>query len=270
MIKIPSSMLAEFKGCYDTHKVNIAACNIFYETIKMLNLNKKHNIVTRDMYRDIFMPTLSDIELVTPPTDAFIPGEGTDRLFSVNQLAPEYIEITKRIPLSLIEATFDPTSELVMTLKEDPNKLIIAHDDIFIYYNLFKYLDQIDIIRLSIFSNYTPVIEYIIDNITLEDWQDYIKTNRINDEKYAKKCEDLIFNPDIKSVYNFYMTNAKAPNFDIVNLLKKLVSNTVLNTDIYIILGVYITLMYAMADFNNEKAEDSKCAIYVKEVLSKL
>lgn len=269
MLNIPNSMLAEFKGRYDTHKVNIAACNIYFQTIRMLN--GRHTLIDRKTYEENFLNALSDIELVTPPTDAFIPSDGeSDKLFTVNQLASEYIEISKRIPLSLIESTFPPTNELVMQLKENPNKLIIAHDDIFIYFCLFKYLDQIDMIRLNTFSNYTPVIEYIVKNITLKDWKNYIVSKRINEEKYAEKCEDLIFNPDISATQKFYANNENAPKMDVVNLLMRLVSNMVLKTDIYVILGVYLIIMYGMTDFNNEKAEDSECAIYVRDVLSKL
>lgn len=269
MLKIPNNVLAEFKGRYETHKVNIAACNIFFQTIRMLN--GRHTIVDRKMYEDNFLNTLSDIELTTPPTDAFIPTDGnSSKLFDVNQLASEYIEISKRIPLSLITSTFEPTNDLVMTLTNDPNKLITVHDDIFIYFCLFKYLDQIDMIRLNIFSNYTPIIEYIVDNITLKDWKQYLVSKNINEEKYAAKCEDIIFNPDISATQKFYASNEKAPKMDVVNLLMRLISNMVLKTDIYIILGVYLIIMYGMTDFNNEKAEDSKCAVYVRDVLSKL
>ena len=137
MIKIPNNLLPEFKGRYDTHKVNIAACNIFFQTISMLN--GRHKYVDRKMYADNFLNMLSDIELTTPPTDSFVPTDGsTKELFTVNRLSSEYIEISKRIPLSLIESTFPPTHELVMMLKDDSNKLVIVHDDIFTYYSLYK------------------------------------------------------------------------------------------------------------------------------------
>ena len=271
MIKIPNNLLPEFKGRYDTHKVNIAACNIFFQTIRMLN--GRHKYVDRKMYADNFLNMLSDIELTTPPTDSFVPTDGsTKELFTVNRLSSEYIEISKRIPLSLIESTFPPTHELVMMLKDGPNKLVIVHDDIFTYYSLYKYLDQIDMIRLNMFSNYTPVIEYIVQNISLDDWKNYIVSKKINEEKYAEKCEDLLFNPDISATQKFYKKHEKetTPEIDVVNLLMRLISNIVLKTDIYVILGVYLILSFAMGDFNNDKIEDSPCAKYVRDVLSNL
>lgn len=272
MINIPNTLLSEFKGRYNTHKVNIAACNIFFQTMRMLN--GRHKYVDRKTYADNFLNALSDIELVTPPTDAFVPTDGdTTELFIVNRLSTEYIEISKRIPMSLIESTFNPSNDLVIMLKEDPNKLEIVHDDIFIYYCLYKYLDQIDMIRLNMFSNYTPIIEYIVKNISLNDWKSYLVSKKINEEKYAEKCEDLIFNPDISATYKFYINaneDNNIPRFDVVNLLMRLISNIVLKTDIYIILGVYLMLSFAMADFNNGKIDESPCTVYVRDVLSKL
>ena len=127
-------------------------------------------------------------------------------------------------------------------------------------------------IRLNMFSNYTPVIEYIVQNISLDDWKNYIVSKKINEEKYAEKCEDLLFNPDISATHNFYKKHEKetTPEIDVVNLLMRLISNIVLKTDIYVILGVYLILSFAMGDFNNDKIEDSPCAKYVRDVLSNL
>ena len=242
MITIPNKMLEEFVGRFNTHKANIAACNIFYHTMIMLN-HKKSDIITREMFDQEFRNALSDIELVTSPTDAFVPNDSnemkeTKELFVINQLAAEYIEITKRMPLSLIEETYGPANALVILLKQDPKNVEKFHDDLFLYFMLFKYLDQIDIIRLNIFSNYTPIIEYIVENITLKDWKDYIKTNKTNPEKYASKCEDVLFNPDISAVYKYYNTSEDAPKLDVVNLMMRLVNNMVLKNDIILIAAV--------------------------------
>lgn len=271
MIKIPGSMLSEFSGRFQTHKVNIAACNIYFQTIRMLN--GRHELLDRSTYEEYFLNALSDIELVTPPTDAFVPTDGTgNKMFEVNQLAAEYLEITKRMPISLIEETFPPTNALVVLLKNDPSKIEKIHDDLFLYFCMYKYLDQIDMIRLNTFSNYTPIIEYIVKNISLNDWKSYLVSKRINEEKYAKSCEDILFNPDISATHKFYLnpTNENTPKMDVVDLMLRLTTNMVLKNDIILILGVYLIMSFAMADFNNDKAEDSPCAKYVREVLSKL
>ena len=270
MLKLPSSMLKEMASRTQNHKVNIAACNIFTQTIRMLT--KMNELLDRKTYEEVFLSFLSDIELTTPPTDAFIPADTGEKLFVVNQLAPEYIEITKRIPMNLLEETLSPASALIVLLKNDPTKLSKVHDDLFVFFCMYKYSEQIDLIRLDMFSNYTPMIEYIVENITLNDWKTYLTSKKINTEKYAKLCEDLIFNIDITIVHKFYLNNEdeNVRNFDVVNLIMRLATNTVLKSDIYFVLGVYMILSFAMADFKNDNVGDSPCVKYICDVLSKL
>jgi len=236
-------------------------------------LNGKHELIDRKTYEDNFLNALSDIELITPPMDAFVPTAGENgKMFVINQLSAEYMEISKRMPISLIEHAFGPTNALVVLLKAHPSEIEKVHDDLFLYFCLFKYLDQIDIARLDNFSNYNPITEYIINNISLKDWKSYMVSKRTNEEKYAKKCEDLLFNPDIAATHKFYLNpkDDEIPKIDVVNLMMRLVSNTVVKDDIIIVLGVYMIITAAMIDFNNEKVSDSPCIRYVKDVLSQL
>ena len=208
--------LKEISQRFKVHTANIAACNIYFQTIRMLN-NSHHN-VDRDTFQQYFRDALSDIELVTPPTDAFIPDpEEKDRLFRVNRLAAEYIKITERLPLHLFEETFGMTNALVILIKHDPKELEKTYDDIFTYYNLFKYIDTIEMLRLNMFSNFTPMIEWIVENVTLKDWQNYLVKNKPDPEKYAAKCEDILFNPDVATTFKFYSENddPEIPQFDV-------------------------------------------------------
>lgn len=272
MLKLPSNMVKEMASKIQNHKVNIAACNIFTQTIRMLT--KMNELLDRKTYEEVFLNFLSDIELTTPPTDAFIPTDGdSDKLFIVNQLAPEYIEITKRIPMNMLEEVLSPASALIVLLKSKPEKLSVVHDDLFVFFCMYKYSEQIDLLRLDMFSNYTPMIEYIVENITLDDWKTYLSTTkRINTEKYAKLCEDIIFNIDITIVHKFFLNNddERVPKFDVVNLLMRLASNVVLKTDIYFVLGAYMIISFAMPDFKNDKLDESPCTKYICDVLSKL
>ena len=278
MIQIPSKYIKEFKGRFDTHKMNIAMTNIYYKTIILLYKKAKmiekanKGMITKETYESDFLNALSDIELVTPPTDAFIPGENENELMTINQLSAEYIEITKRMPISLIEETYGPTNALVILLKNDPANIEKFYDDLFLYFMIYKYLDQIDIIRLNIYSNYTPIIEYIVNNITIDDWKDYLRTKEINVNKYAKYCEDILFNHDIVSDNKYYSNpvDPSIPKFDVVNLIERLTSNIVLKNDIILILGVYLIISFAKMDFNNKKLEGSPCTKYVCDVLSKI
>lgn len=263
--------MAEFKNAFKHHKMNVAASNVLYHTMSMLN--KKHTMVDRDSYRDVFQVALNDIELTTAPIDAFIPLLGeSEKMFKINRNAVEYRKISERATLEWIEEVAGTGSGLVCLLKVHPQKLQVVHDDLFIYYSFFKYLDQIDLIRVDNFSNYTKIIEYVVENITLVDWKNYIKTNKVNEEKYAKRCEDLIFNPDIASIQKFYMKSEDddIPKLDVVSLIMRLTTNQVLKDDMILVLAVYLTISFAMADFNNKKVEESPCAKYVRDVLCKL
>ena len=282
MIKIPSVIktkstgeegitLKELAQRFKVHEANIAACNIYFQTIRMLN--NTHSNVDRDTFQNCFRDALSDIDLETPPTDAFIPdAEDKEHLFRVNRLAAEYIKITERVPISLLEEAFGPANALVILCKHDPKELEKTYDDIFTYFCLFKYIDTIEILRLNMFSNFTPMIEWIVENITLKDWQNYLIKSKPDPEKYAAKCEDILFNPDVAATFKFYSNNEDPdiPQFDVCNLMMRIVTNMVVRHDIFLVLGVYLLISFAMADFNNKKAEDSPCGKYVREVLSKL
>lgn len=308
MIQIPNKMLPELNGRLDTHKVNIAACNVYLQTARMLN--NQATILDRNTYQEIFINILSDIELVTPPTDAFIPtsdhsrdmfmknypkneGESDEeyrtrldslwdvekdayiekygkRLFTINQLTPEYIAIREKLPLHAIETIFEPSSALMILIKRDEKQLEEFYDDLFIYYNMFKYLDQIDIIRLNIFSNYNYMIEWVVNNITLKEWNEYLVSHRINTEKYASVCEDLIFNPDMAAVVKFFMNNNDGfVSFDVINLIMRIVTNMRFKSDVHVVLGTFLVIEYAMIDYSNGKKE-SEAVAYVRDILSKI
>lgn len=264
--------LKEIADRYNVHRANIAACNIYFQTIRMLNSQPSNN-VDRDTFAKDFRNALSDIDLETPPTDAFIPDpEDKDHIFRVNRLAAEYLKIQERMPISLLEEAYGPANALVILCKHDPKELEKTYDDLFTYFCMFKYIDTIEVLRLNMISNFTPMIEWIVENVTLEDWQNYLIKKKPDPEKYASKCEDILFNPDVSATFKFYTENPDPtiPEFDVVNLMMLIVTNMVVKHDIFLALGVYLIISFAMSDFNNKNAEDSKCAEYVREVLSKL
>lgn len=285
MLKIPQSIINQFRGYYETHRVHIAAMNVFFQNIRLINGH--HKLIDRDLYQNYFLKALSDIELKTPPTDAFVPckDDESDDLFIANQLAPEYGIIKERVTLEVLEDTLGVTHDVVMKVKENANLMTTVYDDLFLNWCIFKYIDQIDLIRLKAFSTYTPAIEYIVQNITLKDWKEYLSTTkRKNIDKYGTKCEDLLFNPDVTMTQKFYAADNGnyVPKFDVVDLMIRMVSNTVFKSDIYACLGVYMIISFAMADFKNVKLIENKeadidpnksispCADYVRDVLSVL
>lgn len=272
MFKIPDGIIHEFKPVYENHRLQVSACNIFYQNIRLLN--GRHKILDRNSYQEFYHGILNDIELETSPIDSFVPTDGTVEgggLFMVNQLVPEYERIAKRVTLEDLYNTIPMTHEVHMKLKDNPNLLSTVVDDIYIYWCVFKYLDQIEKIRLNMFSNMTPIIEYVVNNISLKDLKEFKRSDKVNPDKYTKYCQDVIFNPEISMVHKFYLEpHGSIPSIDVVNLIMRLVTNIDLKSDIYIIIGLYMTMSFAMTDIANDKIDESPCVVYVRDVLANL
>lgn len=272
MFQVSTSTLNEFKALHDNHLLYVNTCNIYFHTIRLIN--GKHKILNRDDYKEYYKNILADIELVSIPIDAFIPNDvnvENEGIFMVNRDVPEYEKIKKRVKLDDIFNTFPTTHDVFVKLKENPNLLETVTDDVFLYYNVFKYLDQIDVIRLQDISEMRPVIEYIVENFSFDDMKDYLSRKKIDEEKCAKYWEDELFLPDVQHTKNFYMESHDGIDpFDPVNLIKRFMTNIVLKSDIYIISAIYLILTFSKVDIMEGNYDDSPCAKYVRDVLSKL
>lgn len=272
MFNISQSKLNEFKQMYDNHLLYVNTCNIYFHTIRMIN--GKHRILDRDAYKEYYLNIMNDIELVTIPIDAFIPNDNPEMegIFMVNRDVPEYEKIKKRVKLDDIFDTFPTTHDVFVKLKENPNLLETVTDDVFLYYCVFKYLDQIDIIRLQDISEMRPIIEYIVNNFSLNDMKGYLERKKIDEEKCMKYWEDILFLPDVNHTQKFYMDEPHDgfEPFDVIDLTKRFMTNIVLKSDIYIISAVYLILTFSKVDIMENNYDDSPCAAYVRDVLSKL
>ena len=87
-------------------------------------------------------------------------------------------------------------------LSDNANTYDDIIDDIFINFCIYRYLAQIDLIRMKSVSNYTEIIEYIVNNITKKDIQSFLVSKKINEDKYIKYCSDILFNPDVSRTQN--------------------------------------------------------------------
>lgn len=271
MFKISDKIKNEFGQIFNTHRLQNSACNVFFQNIRLLN--NRHKLLDRDTYKKYYFDKLNDIELVSSPIDSFVPCDDVDNtcLFTVNQLVPEYETIAKRVTLDNLYDTLPLTHEVHMKLKENPSLLSTVVDDIFIYFSIFKYLNKIDEIRIHEFSNMTPIIEYIVKNISIEDLKNFLITKRVNKDKYVKYCEDILFNPDVTHTHKFYsVPHGDIPEINVIDLLMRLTTNIIVKSDVYIIIGIYMTLSFAISDIINKNIDDSPCVTYVRDVLSKL
>ena len=288
MFNLPDKTANEFKKLFETHRVQISAMDVFYQNIRMLN--NKGKLLDRDSYSEYVLGILNDIELVSSPIDAFIPDvsdetdtpaendsteeeDEDDSIFKINRSVPEYVKIKNRMTLDFIYEILPMTHPVVMKLKENNMLLETVVDDMFIYYCLFKYLDQISKIRLMMYSNTTPIIEYVVCNIDEKAIKNHLVSKNINVDKCREKAGEIFFDPDLMIMHKFYVKGHEKDNirsFDTSNLFLRLLNNITIKSDIYIILGIYTTLSFAMSDITNEKISDSPCIAYVRDVLSKI
>jgi hypothetical protein len=271
MINIPRG--EEYYNLFTNHRLHVSACNIFFNTCKMISTRKTK--FTRDMYKQYFEGELCEIELSSSPIEAFVicgETEDEDSLWTVNRLTPEYEKIKLVVTMEHFLEVVPMDNESAMAVKEDPINMDRVWDDIFVHFSVLKYLAQIEVIRLKMYSNAAPMIEYVVNNVSLKNFKnDYLHSNRLDDEKYAKHGKEIIFNPDIARCQKFYaVPHGDIPAFDVINLMNRLTKNLVMKSDIYIILAVYMILVFAMSDVFIQKDVESPCADYVKNVLSKL
>lgn len=289
MFNIPQSRVKEFKDIYDGHVLNMSACNIFFHHIRLIA--KRPQILKRDDFYEYYN-IFSDIELVTSPIDTFVEvpipedsNEENDKnksfeeimkdmphIMEINRLCPEFVRIQNRITKESILQNFPEDHDVVKKINENPDAIDTFTTDCFIHWSIDNYLKNIDKLRLSAISNMTPIIEYIVDNISLKDCKNYLtSTRRINEEKCHEKAEDIFFKPDFDHTVTFYKADHKdIKSFDVNNLMKRLISNEVVKTDIYIICGIYMILTFCKVPLNEETNTDEKCVNYVRDVISQL
>jgi len=284
MFKIPQSKINEFTKLFETHRVQISACNVFFQNVRMLN--GRHHILDRKMFDEEYKTFTSDIELETSPIDAFIPSDiepketpdeidpadlMKQRLFVVNRIVPEYERIKNRITEERIRSDFNETHPVIMALVNGEATMDDIVDDVFIYWAVYKYIEQIEKIRIQIFSNMTPMIEYIVENITLNDIKNYLHTKKFNDNKINKYREDMLFfAPMEKKVCEFYLSDKCPCPFNLLDLIDIMLSNVDILGDKYIVLGMYLIADFAISDFMSNAEEKSPCEQYVVDVLSQV
>lgn len=260
------------------HMLLTATSDVYYQNARMLNGH--HKIMSLEDYNTYWKNFLNDIELVTEPMDAFVPTfedeEGVDvkeedrGLFMVNRVGPEYEKIKNRCTYDEIKKTFPPTHPVMEALMEDASKVTTVVDDIYIYWSLTKYLQNLDTLRLQILSNMTPAIEYVVMTIDEAAIKRHLHTSKINIDKYKRNVRDLFFIPEYQFTKSFYDTPPEnCPHIDVELLMQKLMTNSDTKSDTAIIVALYLTLSFAMSDFRNNTVENSECAKYVRDVLSK-
>lgn len=299
MFKLTGTQTKEFSKIYEQTKLMRSTTDIFYNNIKMLHCMKTF-YVTQEIYDDLYDGLLADIELVSSPIDAIIPNtteypldENGNQIIPedyqvcvLNDVVPEYERIQKRVTVDDIKNNTEPSHPLHMAVVENPDNILKILNDVYRFWLIRRYFVQIEMLHMNQISLMTPIIEYIVENITIDDLKANLTSKRINMEKVVPRIKETIFLPDLGRIKSFYHTeNPLFDIFDAENLIQRLMSNITLTSDMYIISGIYHLLTFALNDFakNIDSIEEqkkagaecpdvslSKCEEYVINVLSKL
>ena len=288
MFNIIGKQREEFFQLYEGHRMNVSATNVYFQNIRLLNTYKTE-ILTRDAFKEYYKTILDDIKNVSSPIDCLIPNEqklvneDSDdpnaeiqmpegyKLFIINQEVPEYKQIDARIRDDKIEEVFPPEHPVRMAVMDNPDKISQIIDEAFIHWLTFKYLETIETLHIQSFSNYTPVIEWTVNNIGEDDLKKHLISKNINMKKVVNKTHEFIFKPDLSRMKKFYDEEHEGfDHIDVVDLINRLTSNITVKSDVYVVTAIYLTLSFAMTDIYNGNTEESPCAKYIRDVLSKI
>lgn len=290
MFIIPNLKPLDFDKIVRIHLSLIATEDLYYQNSRMLrgpiegsgilNLPPTMKILTHEDFRKYLDDSLDDIELVTECIEAFVPSfaeendinipeEENRGMFTVNRVGPEYEEIKKRMTQEKLKEIFPPTHNVSMTLLNNPEKYDIIIDDIYVSWSMHRYIRVLDTIRMQILDNMTPAIEFVVNTIDAPLLKRYIHTSKINDKKVADMKRDMFFIPDYKFTCEFYNQQEGEFKFDLDGIMKKLISNIDVVHDRVIVISLYLTASFAMADIRN-KNYNAPCVEYVRDVLAKI
>ena len=288
MFNIIGKQREEFFHLYEAHRMNISATNVYFQNIRLLNTYKTE-ILTREAFKEYYKTILDDIKNTSSPIDCLIPNdeklinEDSDdpnaeiempegyKLFIINQEVPEYKQIDARIRDDNMDEVFPPEHPVRMAVKDNPSKLSQIIDEAFIHWLTFKYLETIETLHIQTFSNFTPVIEWVVKNIDEKQLKTFLLSKNINMKKVNSNTREFIFKPDLSRMKKFYDEEHEGfPKIDVVDIINRLVSNKVVKSDIYVITAIYLTLSFAMTDIYNKNVDESPCAIYVRDVISQI
>lgn len=273
MFNIPDKLVKEWQsnGVIHNHKLYINTMNIYFDTFKIVS--RRTSIIERKDYKSYLSHLFGDIKVTTPLSDIFFPTPkcGEESL-TINKDAIEYKSFVDRINIDKFFTAMPEEHEVTKKLIEDKGLFDKIIDDCYTHFMVYYMLNQTELIRIKEMGNLTPVVDYMIANITLKDMKNYLSTTRkINIDKYSKIGVDMIFNPELLTLQKFYEQGGPMfGSLDVQLLMQKLISNLVLKSDIYIIMAIYTVLSFAQSEMMHGITDRDECSKYVIDVISKL
>lgn len=278
MFNINRSKLTDFNQIFNNHRYFVNRMNIYLLNIRLIQDKYRH--MDKQTYDTCFRNALSAIELNSDPIESIVPysdvdtdGFENDRSFYLNYETEEAKEIVEKIDAEVMRDTLLPGSELATKFANDEVSLKDLVDDVYLHYLVTKYWEQINAIRFQAYSNLSKLIEYTTELVNMKTLKNYMISKKLNETKYAEKCQDIICNYEMTLIYRFF-NNAEVLKefdikpFDLQNLLIRLATNLTVKSDIYIILGIYGACSFASVELMkpNKQQPLSPCVDFVRMI----
>lgn len=156
----------------------------------------------------------------------------------------------------------------------DLNNRVLSYikDECFMNYCIGMMMSHIGQLNEIIIASNAGLIDWVFMNLGVDEYKEALKSKNVNLGKVARYSKEIVFMPTYKSTCSFFKDenqDCPHPVFDVERLMNKLISNIILKTDIYIITAIYGIIFAAAIDFEN-KNSDTRPALYVRDILSKL
>lgn len=277
MFNINRSKLNDFNQIFNNHRYFVNRMNIYILNIRLIQ--DKYRYMDKQTYDTCFRNALSAIELNSDPIESIVPytdkdtdGFENDRSFYLNYETDEAKEIVEKIDSDVMRDTLIPGSELATKFANEEISLKDLVDDVYLNYLVTKYWEQINAIRFQAYSNLSKLIEYTTELVDLKTLKSYMISKKLNEEKYAKNCADIICNYEMSLVHRLYKNEeALKPfnikPFDLQNLMIRLATNLTVKSDIYIVLGIYGVCSFASVELMKPDNQNlSPCVDFVRMI----
>lgn len=277
MFNINRSMIEDFDQIFNNHRYLVNRMNIYFLNIKLIN--NKYRYMDKKTYDACFRNALSSIELNSDPIESIVPysdpetdGFENDRSFYLNYEVEEGKAIVEKIDAEVMRDTLIPGSDLATKFANEEVSLKDLVDDVYLHFLVTKYWEQINALRFQAYSNLTQLIEYTVKFVDLKTLKNHMVSKKLNEEKYAEKCQDLIFNYEMSIIHNLYSDAEKLNEYDIKpfnfqEFMIRVATNLTVKTDIYILLGIYGACSFASVELSKTNNQNlSPCVEFVRMV----
>lgn len=277
MFNINRSMIEDFDQIFNNHRYLVNRMNIYFLNIKLIN--NKYRYMDKKTYDACFRNALSSIELNSDPIESIVPysdpetdGFENDRSFYLNYEVEEGKAIVEKIDAEVMRDTLIPGSDLATKFANEEVSLKDLVDDVYLHFLVTKYWEQINALRFQAYSNLTQLIEYTVKFVDLKTLKSHMVSKKLNEEKYAEKCQDLIFNYEMSIIHSLYSDAEKLNEYDIKpfnfqEFMIRVATNLTVKTDIYILLGIYGACSFASVELSKTNNQNlSPCVEFVRMV----